>query len=264
MTEDVNNGGAATVICDFKPLSSVLAVDSNEIFDERLSRITLLSRARLIDMYRTVFASNQRYVAFLCAEALTKHGVPPCFRLDRPHRASDLNANQRFDLIAADLRWLAARYPEQRQVASGGYQYLLAVDGWLERAEHLWATKHMGETWILVRQLALTTEQQWECAGLRSQPIKRAAQGLDFRREKVSIAIMAKLPEAMLRRTKADATETLERRYRVWVCSEMTVQGPTNAARLYNLWTGENIDRRHVARDLNWIHQHVPESRPRT
>jgi hypothetical protein len=264
MTEDANDGGAATVISDFKPLSCVLAGAPQPKTHEARRQLAGLDPDSLMGRYRTAFATGKRVSAFLFAEALTNHGVPPGFRLDRPHRASDLNANQRFDLIAADLRWLAARYPEQRQVASGGYQYLLAGDGWLERAEHLWATKHMGETWILVRQLALTTEQQWECAGLRSRPIKQAAQGLGFRHEKVRIATMAKLPEAMLRRAKDDATETLERRCRVWVCSEMTVQSPTRAARLYNLWTGKNIDRRHVERDLNWIRQHVPESRPRT
>ncbi|POR53883.1 hypothetical protein B0G62_103465 [Paraburkholderia eburnea] len=249
----------------FAPLSPLLGAIDCSTLDRIRSNVAATPRERLLLNFRAAFTLRERRKAFFLSEALTAHGIPPCFRRDERYRLGELDESQRFDLSAYDLQWLAMRYPDHAEQVRGGYASLLQADDWrwLASAEYYWSSSHQGATWKTVKQLALTVDQQWECNVLRSQPIKLAAQGLDRRRVNVRKAIMDELPKAMQRRHEGDARMTLERRYRVWVCSEMAGKSPTMAARLYGLWTGNKISRSVADRDVEWVRRHIPESRKR-
>jgi hypothetical protein len=249
----------------FTPLSPLMSAIEHGSLDRIRSNVAARPRERLLHEFRAAFDSRQRRRAFLLSEALTAHAIPPCFRRDERFRLGELDESQRFDLSAYDLQWLAARYPDHAEQVRGGYASLLRADDWrwLATAEYYWSSSHQGATWKTVKQLALTVDQQWECNVLRSQPIRLAAQGLARRRVSIRKAIMDELPKAMQRRHEGDARMTLERRYRVWVCSEMASKSPTRAARLYGLWTGNEIARSIADRDVEWVRLHVPESRKR-
>ncbi|MCO5400747.1 hypothetical protein [Ralstonia soli] len=244
-----------------RPLSVLLAAIGPYELAHHRDRLATQHRHKLVQAYQRAMATGKRELAFLLSEALTarRAPLPPCFRLDDAHRVADMA----FDLLAHDLQWIRTMYPEQWRKASGSYASLLHGEGdsWLPRAEYLWTTKHQAKTWILVRQMALTVDQQWECNVLRSQPVRHAAQGLRYRRVKTHKAIMAQLPEAKRRQGEGEATHTLERRYRIWLCGEMTGRSPTKTARLYGLWQDIDMRTSTAARDLDWVFYNVSESR---
>lgn len=255
----------APALAGFVPLSGLLAAAGPGGLASYRLRLASEHRHKLERAYRTAIATGKRELAFLLAEALAAHLVPlpPCFRLDGMHRMAGMTPDQRLDLVAHDLLWIRTMYPEHWRNASGSYASLLHGDGdsWLPRAEYLWATKHQAKTWILVRQMALTVDQQWQCNVLRSQSVKLAAQGLRYWRVKAHRAIMAHLPEAKRRHGEGEARHMLERRYRVWLCGQMTQRSPTKTARLYGLWQGVDMRPSTAARDLDWVFYNVPESR---
>ncbi|MBU9574069.1 hypothetical protein C6P74_25615 [Burkholderia multivorans] len=243
-------------------LSSVLARQAPGQLDRARSIVRDYDRKKLATMYDRSLTTGQRAKAFLLAEALTAHGLPPCFRLDGSHGAARFADTQRFDLLAHDLQWIMATYPEHWRKAMGGYSGMLHGASWLSVAEHYWSTKNQRDTWLMVRQLALTVDQQWECAVLRSAPIKRAAQGLAVRQMSVHKAIMDRLSEAnRAARGRYPLAPAYERRFKIWVCGEMTGGSPTKTARLYEFWTGSAITRSVAHTDLEWVRACVPKSR---
>ncbi|ARK52067.1 hypothetical protein BOC36_01940 [Burkholderia pseudomallei] len=219
---------------------------------------------KVLHAYRQAFAQGKRELSLLCSEVLAVRHVPPCFRLDGSLRAAHLPDAIRFDLLAHDLQWIMAMYPEHQRKAKGGYSGMLHGASWLAVAEHYWSTKNQHDTWLMVRQLALTGDQQWECAFLRSAPVKRAAQGLASRRATVYKAMMDRLSDAnRAARGRSPLQPAYERRFKVWVCGEMTGGSPTKTARLYEFWTGTAISRSVAHTDLEWVHACIPESRKR-
>lgn len=236
--------------------------------DERLaanrSRLQREHPHKVLQAYQQAFAQGKRELAFLCSEALAALRMPPCFRHSAPHSLARLTDMQSFDLLAHDLQWIAAMYPDHDRKANGGYSGMLRGTSWLSVAEHYWSTKNRGEAWLMVRQLALSDDQQWECAFLRSAPIKLAANGLHIRQATVYRSIMDRLREAKRTARGCYPLEpAYERRFKVWVCGEITGRSPTKVARLYEMWTGSEIARSVAYSDLEWIHAHVPESRKR-
>lgn len=248
----------------FAPLSDLLAAIEPTELERWRSRLASEHPPALLKGYRMAFATGKRELAFVLAEALTARSMPPCFRLDGAHRAAHLSDTQRFDLLAHDLQWMMTMYPDHWQKAKGGYSGMLRGESWLAVAEHYWATKNQRDTWLIVRQLGLTVDQQWECAFLRSAPVKRAAQGLAIRQAAVHKAIMDRLSDAnRAARGCYPLAPAYERRFKVWICGEMTDRSSTKAARLYELWTGAAITRSVAYADLEWVRAYVPGSRKR-
>jgi hypothetical protein len=246
----------------FVPLSSLLGAISTEEWDRSRTRLAGIDARKLVLAYNKALKSEQRELAYAFSEELTRRGIPPCFREAPPH--STLDINLRFDLLAHDLQWVAAHYPDQRHKASSGYAGLLFGVNPLKRAEYRFTTRKTGHTWILVKQLRLTLDQQWECNRLRSRPVKLAARSLTPRAEHTLGAIVRYLPTTMRTMTRQEAGAALLRRYRVWLCAEMTQHSPTRAARLYRLWTSHDIGRNIAARDIEWVRRHIPESKGNT
>ncbi|KVD64875.1 hypothetical protein [Burkholderia ubonensis] len=268
-------------------LSSVLTRQASGSLDRARSMARGHDREKLTRLYRSAFATGQRAKAFVLAEALTAHGLPPCFRLAHPPPARPFTVDQQLDLFAHDVQWLAVQYPEQRRAASAKhYQRLFDAAtpdefewgisddgpvrsdgfGWLREVEGRF---NNGERprWVIARGLALSERQQWECAWLRSPIVNQKADALTKRRDTVYKAIMAHLPRTSRTMDAEAAKAVLTRRFKVWLCGQMSRDGanvsPAAAARLYAMWTGETIDRGTVGQILKWLNATIPESRNR-
>lgn len=261
----------------FRPLSARLNCqnDNPSILDMPLGAMSINGMAyyrkmfetkpfiQVVENYQQDFRDGERSRAYLEAEALAKRGFPPCFRIRSA--LADLNENQRFDLIVHDLQWLRAMYPEQRHKIQSSYGRLLSAgDAWLTTAEYYRSTKNRWEVWILVRELRLTIDQQWECRVLRSKDVKQGAAALGRKLDPVRVETMSHLVDMTRRHGQVKAKGILDRRYAIWRCYEMTGRSPTKAARLFNLTFGPilgSIDKRHADRDAQWIIHNVQAAR---
>lgn len=252
----------------FAPLSELLAAIRPDKLAEARRRVAMLDRDDLTNRYRKAFAAGQRAVAYLLAEALTAYGMPPCFRFGYPESTRRLTLNQRLDLFAHDMQWLAKHHPKQRSKVLGErYKHLFDEYchpdefGWLREAEY-WFNKGERDVWVIVRGLQLSELQQWECKWLRSQFVTQKAGVLADRRDAVFTAIMAHLPTTRRTMAEESAKRVLMRRYRLWVCGQMSRHGekisPSAVARLYEMWTGDRINRAIVAQQLEWVRTNIP------
>ncbi|ARM02106.1 hypothetical protein BOC59_20630 [Burkholderia pseudomallei] len=256
-----------------EPLSSVLARQASGSLDLARSIVRSYDREKLTSAYRSAFATGQRAKAFVLAEGLTAHGLPPCFRFPHPPSIRPFTIDQQLDMFAHDIQWLARQHMAQRR-AVHGKRYARLFDQFVRPDEFEWVREaeyqfNDGERdrWIIVRGLGMSERQQWECKWLRSPVVSRKADALAERRDTVYKAIMAHLPKTS-RTMDADAAKAaLMRRFKVWLCGQMTRDGakvsPAATARLYAMWTGETIDRGTVGQTLKWLDATIPESRNR-
>ncbi|SAK96769.1 hypothetical protein AWB82_07069 [Caballeronia glebae] len=243
-------------------LADLLAMETPASLQELRDELRERERLRLIREYEAAFFASRRRDAFLLSEVLAERGVPPCFRIERRYKADSLTPAQRFDLVAHDLQWLAATYPEHK--GKGGHAEMLTGKGdrWLRVAEYYGSLKSQsGDVWMIVRQLQLDEEQQWECLALRSMKIKRAAAGLKRRQTTLKKALRARHLKKVTDWRGLAPNPVYARRELVWVCGEMTGGSPTKAARLYRMWTGNAITRQLANDDLQWLRLKVPEAR---
>ncbi|MCO5398333.1 hypothetical protein [Ralstonia soli] len=256
-----------------EPLSSVLARQTPGTLERARSIIQPCDRERLIGMYRNAFATQQRTKAFLLAEALTIHRLPPCLRFAHPPPVRPLTVDQQLDLFAHDIQWLAGQHAAQRRAVTGKrytrlFDEFICPDEfeWVREAEY-WFNNGERDQWVIVRGLALSERQQWECKWLRSPVVSRKADALAERRDTVYKAIMLHLPKTSRTMDTDAAKAVLTRRFRVWLCGQMTRDGgrvsPAAAARLYAMWTGDAIDRGTAGKALDWLETNIPESRNR-
>lgn len=270
-----------------EPLSSVLAGQTPGSLDRARAIARSYGREKAAEKYRNAFATGRRAVAFVLAEALTANGLPPCFRFSHPPSSRTLTLDQQLDLFAHDMQWIATQHPAQQQAVTGRrYQRLFAAampddlecalptgeafqhDGfeWVREAEY-WFNNGERDEWVIVRGLGLSERQQWECQWLRSPVVNRKADALKERRDAIHKTIMAHLPKTSRTMDPDAAKAVLTRRFRVWLCGQMTRDGskvsPAAAARLYAMWTGETIDRGTTGQVLKWVESNVPQSRNR-
>lgn len=241
----------------FQPLAMLLQSVSPAKLDAARLRVDELDQERLIDGYRAAFADGRRMAAFVLADELTKRGVPPCFRLD--HRAPlPATLEQKFDLFLADVRWLRRWYPDHAKAVR--YQRCKTMLSGTETPFHREAEYafYQGKrpAWKLVASLSLDLRQQWDCALLRSAPIKRHDAATQSMCEQVFEALQEDL--RTVRRTSAftddDANATLLRRHRLWLCSRMVSnRSPTEIAERFRQMTGEKISRQACQKQLEKI-----------
>jgi hypothetical protein len=85
-------------------------------------RLDSFDRAKLLDTFGDRFAAAarapaSRKAAYLIAERLVRHGIPPCFwrhYLSKP--ADELPATQQFDLMVYVLLWQRRHYLDHARV----------------------------------------------------------------------------------------------------------------------------------------------------
>lgn len=249
MGGDLEHGKSVLV-----PLSSLLSAVGPNKLNEARRRLRLAGRDNLIERFREAQTCGKRVAAHLLAEALVWHGIPP-FAWHQALVLDRLNINQRYDLFAADLLWLRRHYPDHAKIVRyRRCKTLLTRHGLIFHREAEFAF-YQGQrpAWRLVGSLSLTERQQWDCAWLRSTPIRRCAEAMEVASPRVFKALESAM--GAVRRTSAfgevEAMGTLKRRHALWRCSCMVRDdGPAEIATRYEQMTGEPITRQVVAKQL--------------
>lgn len=241
----------------FVPLASLLSQISRAKRNNASVRVLRLERDELLTRFRAAHTSGKRVIAFLMAEALVRHDVPP-FVWHESLALDSASINQRYDLFLADLVWLRRQYPEHTKVVR--YRRCKVLLTGYETIFHreaefaFFAGKR--PAWKLVASLSLSERQMLDCAWLRSAPIKKRAATT----EAVSDAVFKALQDDLsrVRRTatfgEAEALATLHRRHALWRCSRMVgAPSPTEIAARYEQMTGSPITRQAAAQQLEKV-----------
>lgn len=237
----------------FAPLAPLLRIVDPIKLDDAQRRLRKLERADLLGRYRAAFSSGKRVHAYVMAQALAANGVPPFVWHEKLH-LEDLNVSQRFDLFIGDLLWLRREYPDHaKQVRYRRCQAVLTAGTTIfhREAEFMWYAGRR-PAWKLVGSLSLTERQQWDCALLRSAPVKKHAAATYEMGNRVLEALQKNLSKT--RRVSfglAEALASAERQYALWLCSRMVKHcSPTEIAVRYLQLTGSPITRWTVAKQL--------------
>lgn len=217
-----------------------------------------LGRGEVIDRFQSSFRLHRRQAAFVFAEELTRRGIPPCFR-HRQGVGVEYTANQQFDMMVADLRWLAhAHRDHAKQIRYKRSRELFTA--------HLPAFHHECEytfyegrryAWQIVNSLSMSEQQQFDCQWLRSGPVAKRARGTQARLGRAFQAIGDTVLRVRKTRTFThdDARATVRRRRDIWLCSTMTMgeRSPAATAARYAQLTGDAITAAVAGRQLDLI-----------
>ena len=241
----------------FAPLIALLHLVDPLKLDEARRRLRKLERADLLERYRAAYWSGHRVHAYVMAQALAENGVPP-FVWHETFCLDELNVSQRFDLFIGDLLWLRRQYPDHAKLVR--YRRCrMALTGYTtifhREAEFMWYAGRR-PVWKLVASLSLTERQQWECALLRSTPIKKQAAATDAIGNRVLKALEDDV--RTVRRTatfgEVEALATVRRRYAIWRCARMVgADSAQQVAIRYEQLTGTPITRQAAAQQLEKV-----------
>jgi len=241
----------------FAPLASLLRAVAPEKLEEARRRVVMQNREELLNRYRAAHIEGKRVIAFLMAEALVRDGVPP-FVWHDGLTSGGLTVNQRYDLFLADLMWVRRWYRDHDKVVRyRRCQIMLAgADHLFHREAEFAFYEGKRPAWKLVASLSLTERQQWDCALLRSAPIKKRATATDAISDRVFQALQDDV--RTVRRTAAfgetEALATLHRRHTLWRCSRMVrTASPTEIAARFEQMTGTLLTRQAVAQQLEKV-----------
>jgi hypothetical protein len=249
----------------FAPLASLLCQVAPEKLLLAQQRLEGLGREELIGRFREAFANDKRLVAHIMSVELTWRGVPPCFR----HECliwDGASVNQRYDLLMADLAWLRRWHSDHAKVVRYRRCKVLIAgsDTQFQRESEYayWAGRR--PAWKLVGSLSLTEHQQWDCAWLRSTPIKKKAAMINAASRQVLDVLRADLQAT--RRTAAfgelEAEAALRRRHALWRCARIVGEGsPTAIATRYTQLTGDPITRQLAAKHLEKMRSALARSK---
>lgn len=243
----------------FQPLSEVLKArvrsSGREALLKAAEEIGTWSNSKLMNQLVLAFEERSRTHAFLISEELTRRGVPPYLRslaLPLPEY-QDCDVNQRFDLLAYDLRWVIATYPDHCTVAAR-YMDVFKQGRFLKGLEHI-AKRGDREIWEIVRDMGLSVDQQWDCHAIRGREVMARRKYIRERR----VACLGHLERAIEGGKSCGLSEERKReirrrRFNIWICSCIVGRDrPTEIARRYQQLTGEQISKQIVARQLAMI-----------
>lgn len=217
-------------------------------------RVAQLARADLIQRYRTAFSDGRRLVAGIMAAELIERAIPPCF-WHEVLALDDATLNQRADLVLADLAWLRRWYPNHADAVRyrRGKALLTGSEAVFRREAEFAFYQGKRPAWKLVGSMSMSERQQWDCAYLRSTPVRRYAEVTDMLSSRVQQALFddIKATRRTAAFTDADARASLARRYALWRCARMVKDAsPTEIANRYQQMTGGPITRQAAAKQL--------------
>lgn len=179
---------------------------------------------------------------------LTVRGIAPCFRGNFDRRELWLGfPDADLILMLGDLQWIATMHPNH-------------ITEW-ERAQSIFDPRRFRKTaeylhWEgrrsagqIAKALALTEQQQRECAWIQCLHVERWRQRL-FKRLPIAQARIASAIRASDKRPNEDQDATIKRRSDLWLCAELADWKPQRTACLHGMMTGEPLPRNVVAKQL--------------
>ena len=157
------------------PLTMMQHAASLDTLHEVRVKVARLARTDVIQRYRTAYADGKRLIAGIMAAELIDRGIPPVF-WHEVLALDDTSLDQRADLVLVDLAWLRRWYPNHVDTARyrRGKALLTGSEAVFRRKAEFAFYQGKRPAWKLVGSMSMTERQQWECAYLRSTPIKQA------------------------------------------------------------------------------------------
>lgn len=240
----------------FRPLAHLLHQIVPGRFEAIRLRVADLDRKEVFKRFHSSFNADKRIEAFFMADELIARGIPPCF-WHSSTMPTEYTLEKRYDLMLFDLRWLRYWHADHfRKIRYARYRALLIdVEAKFHHAAEF--AFYMGKrpSWKIVGSLSMTEQLQWDCAWLRSAPLKKRHAATLAMMETVQKALASDLQS--VRRTanftQENADEALVRRTALWLCSRMTDNSPTETAIRYTQMTGEHITRQTAGKQLEKI-----------
>lgn len=215
---------------------------------ERLAKVlALVSPERLKTTFLDQLKQGKQDGALLVSAEMTRRGIAPCFRGLPVRKEWWMGTDTDFILMAADLQWIVARYPEHRTEWERA-QAIFHPCKFDKAAAYLhWdGNRTAGQ---VAKALGLTEAQQRECAWIQCLHVERWRQRLHIRwsiaRTKIAEGI-----KAHDRRPQAAQDATITRRSDLWLCAELADWKPQRTADLFAMLTGEVLPRNVVAKQL--------------
>jgi hypothetical protein len=243
---------------NFRPIAVPLKeVAPDKLRDVRL-RVATLERNELLDRFRSAFGARKRAASLLLSDELVQRGIPPCF-WHTGALPDEVHLEQKYDLMMFDLRWLRSWHLDHvKKIRYGRYRdLLLSSEAGFHRAADFAFYAGRRPAWKIVGSLSMTRQQQWDCAWLRSAPIKKQQIAIQTQQPDVFNAIDADLRKVRLTSTftSNDLEVAAERRKAIWVCGQMEENRPTATAARYRQMTGIEITRQTAEKQLRKIYE---------
>jgi hypothetical protein len=239
------------------PLTMMQHAASPEALHEVRVKVARLERVEVIQRYRAAYANGKRLIAGVMAAELVERGIPPCF-WHEVVALDDATLEQRADLVLADLAWLRRWCPDHADAVryQRGKALLTGSEAIFRREAEFAFYQGKRPPWKLVGSMSMTERQQWDCAYLRSTPVKRVAEVTETLSCRVQQVLTDDLQAA--RRTAAftdaDARASVARRFALWRCARMVKDvSPTEIAARYQQMTGTPITRQAAAKQLQKV-----------
>lgn len=250
----------APAVQGFRPIAALLKEVAPEKLNDVRLRVAPLDRNELLGRFRYAFGARKRTASLLLADELIQRGIPPCF-WHTTALPDELTLEEKYDLMVFDLRWLRRWHLDHvKKVRYGRYRdLLLSLEAGFHRASDFAFYAGKRPAWKIVGSLSLTDRQQWDCAWLRSAPIKRRQAAIHAMQPNAFDALEADLRRVRLTSsfTSTDLNVALARRKAIWVCGQMEGSKPTATATRYWQMTGVEITRQTVEKQLRKIYEAI-------
>lgn len=199
-------------------------------------------------------------IRFLLGAELTRRGVPPSLRDNRP---ADLGCVEcTFRLFLADAQWVVHRWPNHA-VAYERYQRLFKPNDFLGAASYIF---YFGKrpAFSIVNGLRLTKQQQAECAWLRAGGVAKFMATARRDEDHVLMTLKAALENrVMLRRMPSYDSAMLLKRWNLWRCDRVAHGRHALTARFYSAMTGLPMTRQNAAKLMAKVRHDLRNARKR-
>ena len=230
----------------FSPLSALLRAEDAFKLKSIINSAANFNRFELVDRLAKSMSEGKRVQAYVLNAALTEKGIPPVFRYPDFYPSAD-DVNQKNDLFMADMQWLERTcgfHVKKIRFARYRDMFTPILTKFCNAADYVFYEGRR-PAWRIVASLALEEDMQHDCMWLRSEPVKKKHKFISDYEGTVKRALKADLARVTRSSnfTEDDAKNSLERRFALWVCSQMTGGSPTETARRYELMTGHSITR---------------------
>lgn len=230
----------------FSPLSALLRAEDADKLSSIIRAVANCDRFELVDRLAQSMSRGKRVQAYVLNAALTAKGIPPVFRYPDFYPSAD-DVNQKNDLFMADMQWLERTCTfHAKKIRFARYRDMFTpiLTKFCKAADYVFYEGRR-PAWRIVASLALEEDMQHDCMWLRSEPVKKKHDVIMNHGEDVKRALEDDLARVVrsITFTEDDAKSSLERRYALWVCSQMTRGSPTETAKRYEQMTGQSVTR---------------------
>ncbi|MFZ6862987.1 hypothetical protein ACO0K7_10150 [Undibacterium sp. Ji67W] len=233
----------------FSPLSALLRAEDADKLNSIIRAVAKCDRFELVDRLAQSMSRGKRVQAYVLNAALTAKGIPPVFRYPDFYPSAD-DVNHKNDLFMYDMQWLertCGSHVKKIRFARYRDMFTPILTRFCNATDYVFYEGRR-PAWRIVASLALEEDMQHDCMWLRSEPVKKKHEFISHYEGAVKRALEADLARVTRSSifTEDDAKNSLERRFALWVCSQMTHGKPTATAKRYEQMTGLSMNR-HVA-----------------